>query len=88
MHQVPALMYESIEITMPLSPNQLLLLNRQGISGYVEITQETVDELNRRTRFHAHANFVVRRDETNDFWFEEGEQPEDSWENLHGVSKE
>ena len=84
MHQVPALMYETIEITMPISPSQMLLLNRQGQTGYVEIPPETVDGLNRRTRFHAHANFVVREDDTKNIWFEEREEPEDSWEKLHG----
>ena len=88
MHQVPALMYETIEITMPISPSQMLLLNRGGQSGYVEVAQETVDELNRRTRFHAHANFVVRKDATKDVWFKEGEESEDAWEKLHGNRKD
>jgi uncharacterized protein DUF4238 len=35
LYQAPALIYESIEITLPVSPRQLILLNRRGLSGYV-----------------------------------------------------
>ncbi len=39
MLQGPALMYESIEITLPISPRQMILLNRRGVSGYADIPQ-------------------------------------------------
>ena len=65
---------------MPISPNQALLLNRKGKSGYHQASSAEVAELNRITRFHANDTFIVRKNFTDNFWYEEGEVPEDSWE--------
>src|SRR5262249_20567573 len=59
--QAPALMYPSIEITLPVSPRQLVMLNRQGVTGYFVASDETVDDFNRRTRFHCADYFVTNR---------------------------
>lgn len=83
LYRGPALMYKTIEITMPLSPSHCLLLNRQGITGYVEATQTILDELNRRARFSAENYFVVRQNFKKDHWFDSGIEPDDSWEKQH-----
>jgi hypothetical protein len=80
-YQRPALIYRSIEITLPVSPRQMILLNRQGLSGYMDTT--IVDEYNRRTRFHCTEYFVSNSNQTKPIWFDPGVEPEDSWRRQH-----
>ena len=79
MYQAPALMYESIEISLPVSPYQLILLNRRGFAGYCDVRERVVDEYNRRTRFHCSEYFVSNTNATKPVWFDIGVEPEDSW---------
>ncbi len=79
MYQAPALIYESIEITLPVSPRQLILLNRRGLSGYFDAPERVIDEYNRRTRFHCTEYFVTDSNATKAVWFDRGVEPEDSW---------
>lgn len=83
MYRSPALIYETIEITLPLSPSCMLMLNRQGVSGYIEVDRKTVTELNRRTRGFASDYFVVHRNHVEPIWLDEGKEPDDSWDKLH-----
>lgn len=76
-HRGPALMYPTLEITMPLSPTCLLLLNKKGVAGYLEIPDIHVAELNRRTRAHAAEYFVSRTNAADPFWYIRGEPPRD-----------
>jgi len=78
-YQGLALMYESIEITLPVSPRQIVLLNRRGRSGYFPASEKIVDELNRRTRFNCAEYFVSDTNTTRPIWFDPGTEPEDSW---------
>lgn len=78
-YQQPALIYPSIEITLPVSPRQLILLNRQGLSGYVDVPERMVDEYNRRTRFQCAEYFVSSSCATKPIWFDRGVEPDDSW---------
>lgn len=83
----PALMYESIEITLPVSPSQCICLNRRGISGYIKATPQIVDEFNKRIRFSTDQHFVVCSNQTKPIWFDPGVEPEDSWDKLHAREK-
>ncbi|MCA9422998.1 MAG: DUF4238 domain-containing protein [Nitrospira sp.] len=83
LYRGPALMYPTIEITLPLSPSQCLFLNRHGISGYLDVNQVVVDEVNRRVRFEAKDYFVVRKSAKRECWFHPGFEPDDSWDKLH-----
>jgi predicted CoA-binding protein len=78
----PALMYETIEITLPVSPRQSICLNRKGIKDYLAIPGLIVDEINRRTRFLAERFFVARKNQKKEIWFDPGVEPEDSWEKM------
>jgi len=73
-------MYDTINITLPLSPSAVLFLNRKGINGYRQIAEHVVDDVNRKTRFYANEYFVVNSNIAKDIWFKTGEEPEDSWE--------
>jgi hypothetical protein len=59
------------------------MLNQQGVNGYAEITEEGLNELNRRVRVHAHEYFIVNSNTTKDIWFQKLELPDDAWENAN-----
>lgn len=82
LHRAPALIYKTIEITLPVSPHKLIYLNRQGINGYLMANELVIDDLNRRTRFNADEYFVVNSNIKKDIWFAPGIEPEDSWEKV------
>lgn len=68
--QGPALMYETIEITLPISSSQVLLLNRQGFKGYNRLEDRGfVDEVNRRTIAFAREAFIAKHAESRPEWF-------------------
>ncbi len=83
LYRAPALIYPTIEVSLPVTPNSALLLNRQGLKGIVNVQQTFVDEINRRTRFHAYEYFIVNMNVKRDSWFDPGEEPEDSWDKQH-----
>ena len=83
MYRGPALMYETIEITLPISPRQMLLLNRHGANGYLQADELMLNEFNRRTRAFCGDSFVVRKNEVNPYWLEQGVEPADSWDATH-----
>ena len=82
-YRAPALMYSSIEITMPISPKQLIFLNRKSIHGYRTIDDHVVNELNRRTRFNCNEYFIFNDKTQNSYWFWKGKEPDDSWGKNH-----
>jgi hypothetical protein len=85
----PALIYPSIEITLPISPRQMVVLNRRGLNGYSTVSwQRGLDDLNRRIRFCAHEYFIANSGAKKDIWFNPGIEPEDSWRKLHGKHQE
>lgn len=79
-YRAPALMYDTIEITLPIAPTQYIYLNRHGINGYHYIPASGVKEFNRRTRFSCTEHYVVNQNYSDDAWFDPGVEPEDSWE--------
>ncbi len=86
-YRAPALIYETIEITLPISPNAMLYLNRQGINGYKFANEELVDFLNSRTKFYAHEYFIVNSNVKKDKWLDTGTEPDDSWEKVQERKK-
>jgi hypothetical protein len=78
-YQARALIYLSTEITLAVSPRQLIMLNRQGRSGYFVAGERGTEEFNRRTRFQCSEYFVVNTNAQNPIWFDVGVEPEDSW---------
>lgn len=74
-YNAPGICYPKIEITLPISPSQIFFLNRAGISGYIQITEAILDELNQRTCCYANEFFVVSHNQTKQIWFEIGSPP-------------
>jgi hypothetical protein len=86
-YRSPGLAQPDIEVTLPLSPNQLLLVSHRPSAFYVHIDEKAVDEANRLTRFHCDKEFVSWKGETRPYWFERGQEPEDMWEKSEAGKK-
>jgi Protein of unknown function (DUF4238) len=80
LYRVPTLSSETIEVLLPISPTQCFFLNRRGMNGYQYVPGEMVREVNRLIRFNASEYYVVNRNFVDDFWFDPGVEPENSWE--------
>lgn len=83
LYQSPALMYDSIEIIFPISPNQCILLNRKGINGYIDFDVKSVNNSNRIIRSYSHQSYISNQNITHNYWFHEDKKPKDSWNNQN-----
>lgn len=81
-YRAPALIYPTLEITLPVSPRQCIVLNQMGFKGYLPANDRLVTEFNRRTRFYAYESYINNKNYAHDRWFAEDELPEDSWEKI------
>lgn len=72
-----ALMYETVELIMPVAPSRLLLISHKPLDPYLNVPLPYVDDYNRRTRFFSDRYFIVRRPETRPIWFDPGQVPAD-----------
>ncbi len=83
MFRGPGLGMRNIEVTLPISPKQCLLLTHSDEwRGFIPIEPHVVDELNRRHIGHCDKAFIACRNETRQVWFEDRPLPEDSWEKV------
>jgi hypothetical protein len=80
-----ALVGKDTEVTLPVSPRQLILLNWKGVSGYCEAPSRVIDDLNHRTVAHADQYVIVNANAKRDEWFNERELPDDAWEKMHAA---
>jgi hypothetical protein len=80
LYQVPGLMYKTIEITFPISPEQLIVISwHHDYEGYKQVDDELfIDNINHRTRFHCGEYFVVNQNLKKGIWFDSGRPPADS----------
>jgi hypothetical protein len=84
--RAPGLGMRNIEVTLPISPRQCLLITHHpDMTGFREVDQRVVDEANRSHIAHCDQYFIASSDETRPVWFEHRPMPEDAWENLHEV---
>ena len=79
-YRSPGLARRKIEVTLPLTPQHLLFISHSNLRGYLRAVPRLVDEVNRRTRFYCADYFVSWKGETKPYWFDPGQEPEDSWE--------
>jgi hypothetical protein len=88
LYRAPSLSDPLLEITVPLSPQQLMVLTHHDPAApqyeidYMDVADDVVTEMNRRTRFQCDKEFVVQRQTTMPRWFERGEIPADAWERV------
>ena len=64
------LRYDTIEVTLPISPKQLLFISwNDNIEGYIDINEDIeIDRLNLRTWCFCDKYFVVNENRKKDFW--------------------
>jgi len=86
LYRGPALMYETVEITMPISPTRMMFLGRQNSDwpeymnlDALDLNNFLLDDLNRRTCRYAREKVVVSRNEFRRIWSKDGELPSDAW---------
>ncbi len=68
MHQHVGLGYETVELTLPLTPHHLLFITHTKQDLYIDVSNELVAELNRRTNFCACENIVVKKNFIDPYW--------------------
>jgi hypothetical protein len=92
-----AIANEKIEISLPLSPECLMMFSWSDVWEKISISEETkarvkpylpipamlVSEMNRRVRFETNMEYVTHNGKIEEHWFDPGVEPEDSWEKLH-----
>jgi uncharacterized protein DUF4238 len=76
-----------VELTMPLSPQQLALFTWYVPNGFIAVDAENLAALNRRTRAYADQYFIVCRNETRNDWFTSEPLPDDAWDKVHPKKK-
>ncbi len=69
----------TVEITFPVSPRQVVFLNRKGLVGHFHAPEKAVDKLNGLTRVYCSEHFVSNSEVMKPAWFDLGVEPEDSW---------
>lgn len=83
-YRSPGLLMKSIEVTLPISPQQCLIITHDpSLTGYIEVSAKVVNELNCRHIAHCDESFIVCRNEIRPSWLEQRPLPDDAWENLH-----
>ena len=68
--QAPGLIYDTLQVTFPISPKQLLFISRkEDCEGYIDINKEIdIDRFNLRTWLYCNEYFVVNENTIKDFW--------------------
>ena len=66
----PSFMHDTLEITLPISPEMLILLSWNGPKGYIEVKNEDLlNEFNRRTRNSCERHYIVKTNVRKKGWF-------------------
>ena len=70
LYRAPGLIYDTIEVTLPISPKQLLFISwKDNLEGYIDINEEIeIDRLNLRIWYFCDEYFVVNENTKKDFW--------------------
>lgn len=71
----------TIEVTLPISPNQCLLISHNSSwQGFMRVDSKVVDGLNHRHIAHCKDSYISSTQETRSSWFVQRPLPDDSWE--------
>jgi hypothetical protein len=83
LYRNPGLGMRSIEVTLPISPRQCLLITHNPtLQGFIEVEEALVSNLNMRHIGHCDESFITCRNEVRGAWFEVPPLPDDAWENA------
>ena len=82
-YRSPALGSATIEVTLPISPRQCLIITHNPeLHGYIDVEQRVVDKLNHRHIAHCNESFIAHSQTTRPTWFEQRPMPEDAWQKV------
>ena len=81
-YRSPGLAHKDIEVTMPITPQIIMLISHHKFEPYMPVGSFFVDQVNHRTRAFADKEFVSWKGKTKPEWFVPYEMPPDSWENT------
>ena len=70
MHQNPALIYNTLNITLPLSPTRLLLLSYVDFPEYSDVPDIAVHRANCITRAYSKSKFVAQSSKADPSWYD------------------
>jgi hypothetical protein len=79
----PGFAQKDVECILPLSPDVAFIATWSDLKGVHVASKQNVDFVNRLIRFKCHEFFVTRNGVINDFWFDPGKEPDDSWDKLN-----
>ena len=70
LYRAPGLIYDTIEVTLPISPKQLIFISwKDNLEGYIDIKNEiAINRLNLRTWYYCDEFFIVSENTKKDFW--------------------
>jgi hypothetical protein len=68
----PPLARNTIEVTLPISPRQVIYMTRSKLKGYVKADKKVVSMMNRRTISTADKFIIYNSDNINKEWFQTG----------------
>jgi hypothetical protein len=86
-YRSPGLMQNDIEVTMPLTPQLMLMFSHHKFAPYLEVGQTFVEHANHRIRAFADKEFVSWKGISRPEWFVQRELPPDAWENTEEGKK-
>jgi hypothetical protein len=79
-YRSPGLAQPDIEVTLPLTPQMLLMFSHHTFGEYTDVNEEVVDRVNHRLRAFADREFVSWKGISRPEWFTETRMPDDAWE--------
>ena len=86
-YRSPGLAQNDIEVTMPLTPNLMLMFSHHTFEPYVEVAEAVVEHANHRIRAFADKEFVSWKGISRREWFVQRPLPPDAWENTEEGKK-
>jgi hypothetical protein len=79
----PGLGSRTIEVTLPISPRQCLLISYNvEFQGHIDVPERVVDSLNNRHIAHCDESFISCGPWARPVWFEKPPMPEDAWDRV------
>lgn len=82
-YRSPGLGSRTIEVTLPISPSQCLIITHNSQwQGYIDVQEKVVTELNRRHIANCNKSFISCSPQTLPIWFEPRPMPDDAWEKV------
>lgn len=67
---IPPLARDTIEVTLPVSPEKVILMTRSKINGYLKIDKNVVSKMNHRTISTATQSIIYNSKNINKEWFQ------------------